>query len=70
MSTHEITAADLGWPDLCFADADEAYAHLKLINEELREIAGDPLQAARYRELDAAAGELSSLIFQSELGLI
>ena len=28
MSTHEIFAADLGWPDLHFADTSEARAHL------------------------------------------
>ena len=28
MSTHEIFAADLGWPDFHFADTSEARAHL------------------------------------------
>ena len=70
MSTHEIKASDLQWAKVHLSDTDEARSYLKLITEELREIKGDPLQADRVAELEAAESELIDLLMRDMLDLI
>lgn len=70
MSTHEIRAEDLTWAERHFSDSYEARSELKLIRQELNEIAGDPLQDRNRKRLEELAEELEDLIFQEMFDLI
>lgn len=70
MSTHEIKAEHLSWPEMFFGDIDEARDHLRLITQELKEIEGDPLQLQNRKDLQERADELEELILQSMFDLI
>lgn len=65
MSTHEISVADLSWPDLHFADVGEARSHLnELISTR------QSLQSLRAARVTVADGRPDSPQLRADLARI
>ena len=62
MSTHEITAADLTWPEINFESPEQAFKFADKLEKELE---NPNITPARKAQIDECLDDLFSCLFDS-----